>query len=82
MRGIVDEASAATVDNLVVHKAIARDLGHGLHNVRVGHPIGVMDCTVELAESSAVSEIVRARITRAARRIIEGTVFIPPCMTS
>jgi 2-methylaconitate cis-trans-isomerase PrpF len=72
-------AAAASVRDSTVHEAIGHDLDRGLQEIRIGHPTGVMECAVEIGESLETPNLRRARITRTARRIMEGTVFIPTC---
>jgi 2-methylaconitate cis-trans-isomerase PrpF len=74
-------AAAASVNGSTVHEAIGYDLDRGLQRIRIGHPTGVMECAVEIGELSENPTIPRARITRTARRIMEGIVFIPACST-
>lgn len=70
-------AAAASVRGSTVHEVTGKDLGCGLQKLRIGHPSGIMGCSVEIKEDSGGQVILRARITRTARRIMEGVVFVP-----
>jgi 2-methylaconitate cis-trans-isomerase PrpF len=70
-------AAAASVRGSTVHEVTGKDLGCGLQKLRIGHPSGIMDCSVEIKEESGGRVIRRAQITRTARRIMEGVVFVP-----
>jgi len=70
-------AAAAAVSGSTVHEASAAKLGEGLQTLRIGHPTGIMECAIEKAPSSETLTITRARVTRTARRIMEGLLYIP-----
>jgi 2-methylaconitate cis-trans-isomerase PrpF len=70
-------ASAASISGSVVQKAIGKDLDVGMQTIKIGHPTGVMACTVNIVNADSGRTISHARLTRTARRIMEGTIFIP-----
>ena len=70
-------AAAAAVSGSTVHEASGTSLGDGMQTVRIGHPTGIMECAIEKAHSSEILTITRARITRTARRIMQGTLYLP-----
>ncbi len=72
-------AAAATVQGSTVQEVTGLDMGSGMQRLRIGHPMGIMDCSVDISGKPGHRQIRRARITRTARRIMEGTVFIPKC---
>ena len=49
-------------------------LGRNSNEVRIGHPAGVIETETEIAPDRTVR---RATLGRTARRILEGTVFVP-----
>jgi 2-methylaconitate cis-trans-isomerase PrpF len=70
-------ASAAAVPGTVVSEAIGEDLPEGVQAIRIGHPSGVMTCRVESQMSGEYPEILRAGLSRSARRIMQGSIIIP-----
>jgi len=70
-------AAAAVVPGSTVHEASGPILGDGMQTLRIGHPTGIIECAIEKSGSSDVPIISRARITRTARRIMEGILYIP-----
>jgi 2-methylaconitate cis-trans-isomerase PrpF len=75
--GAIATAAAATIEGSTVHEAVGGGQGTGLQEIRIGHPSGVMACEVESRVSAGNFDIVRARIKRTARRVSQGTVFVP-----
>jgi 2-methylaconitate cis-trans-isomerase PrpF len=75
-------AAAATVPGSTVQEATGLDMDSGMRRLLIGHPTGIMDCSVDVSDEPGNRQISRARITRTARRIMEGTVFIPKCSTN
>ncbi len=74
-------AAAATVQGSVVQEVTGLDMDSGMQRIRIAHPTGIMDCSIDISDKHGDRQISRARITRTARRIMEGTVFIPKCGT-
>jgi len=68
---------AASVRGSIVCEAIGIDIGDGIRRLRIGHPTGIMDCSVVIKEKSGCTEFSSVQFVRTARRIMEGTVFIP-----
>jgi len=75
--GAIATAAAAAVEGSVVHEAVGGSTRSGLQEVRIGHPTGVLACDVESRKSAGTVEIAFARIKRTARRVSQGTVFVP-----
>jgi len=75
--GAIATAAAASIEGSVVHEAVGKSTSSGLQEVRIGHPSGVLACEVESNKSAGTHEIALARIKRTARRVSQGTVFVP-----
>jgi len=75
--GAIATASAATIEGSTVHEAVGESTSSALREVRIGHPTGVLACEVESDKSAGTHEITFARIKRTARRVSQGTVFVP-----
>ncbi|MGI5144712.1 PrpF domain-containing protein [Streptomyces sp. CA-106110] len=75
--GSIPLAVAAALQGTVVHD-ITRASAHHSGTYRVGHPSGTVTVKVQLAETTAGIDVVRASLIRTARRIFEGTVFAEP----
>ena len=75
--GAIATASAAVVSGSVVEQLTGSQERSVWKTVRIGHPTGVIACRVQYHEAAGQIVIERAEITRTARRIIEGTIFIP-----
>ena len=75
--GAIATAAAAAIEGSVVHEAIGKSTSNGLQEVRIGHPNGVLACEVESSTSAGTHDIAFARIKRTARRVSQGTVFVP-----
>ncbi|MBX6374379.1 MAG: 3-methylitaconate isomerase [Acetobacteraceae bacterium] len=69
---------ASRLPGTVVHEAASRPGAHNRVTLRIGHPAGVIE-TESVVEQRADGEIRvrRATLGRTARRILEGTVFVP-----
>lgn len=70
-------AAAAMIEGTVVHEVVdRRALGSGV--VRVGHPSGISQYTIEVARSSSGgTEIRRSGVAGTARRLMDGYVYVP-----
>ena len=75
--GAIATAAAAAIEGSTVHEAVGGNERTGWQEVRIGHPSGVMCCEVESRLSAGGYDIPRARIRRTARRVSQGTVFVP-----
>jgi len=49
----------------------------GLRRVEVQHPAGRIQVEVELSEVDGQFKLVQAALVRTARKILEGTLFVP-----
>ena len=65
----------------VLPGTVATDERHaptaGLRRVEVQHPAGRIQVEVGLSEVDAQFKLVRAALVRTARKILEGTLFVP-----
>lgn len=72
--GAVAIAAAATIPGTVV----ARLMGLGQHEqVVLGHPSGLLTVGAEAIENSGSWKVLKAAMSRSARRLMEGQVFVP-----
>jgi 2-methylaconitate cis-trans-isomerase PrpF len=73
---LVCTAAAALIPGTLVHRA-ARPDPENPGRIRIGHPSGVMgiEATIEWQDGQPVMR--RAAVERTARRIMEGTVYVP-----
>ncbi len=72
-------AAAAALPGTVVHSCLAGDLdptGEGVA-LRVGHPSGVMELRVRASAHSDGWRLESVTASRTARRLMEGSVFVP-----
>jgi 2-methylaconitate cis-trans-isomerase PrpF len=68
---------ASRLPGTVVHEA-ARPGAHNRLTLRIGHPAGVIETESEVAQrADGAIRVRRATLGRTARRILEGTVFVP-----
>jgi len=74
--GAVATAAAAVVPGSIVHRMLRSTCNASGRGVRIGHPTGVMACSVRYTIRNGEVFIERAGITRTARRIMEGQVFV------
>jgi probable AcnD-accessory protein PrpF len=72
--GAVALSVAAALPGSVVHAAVRPGSGA---NVRVGHPSGVMTVGAEVRREGADWIVVKSAMSRSARRLMAGTVFLP-----
>lgn len=75
--GAIATAAAATIQGSTVHEAAVGNTASGSQKLRIGHPSGVMTCEAESRLSNGKNEVVRVTVRRTARRIMQGTVFVP-----
>jgi len=75
--GAIATAAAASIEGSTVHEAVGDRVSSGLQEIRIGHPSGVLACAVETRISDGSHDIAFARIKRTARRVSQGTVFVP-----
>jgi len=75
--GAIATAVAAAVPGSTVAEAVAKDLPNGVQDLRIGHPSGVMTCRIESCAGGDHPQILRAGLTRTARRIMQGSIIIP-----
>lgn len=71
---------ASQVPGTLVYEMTRPEARTALRNrreVRIGHPAGVIETETELEETGAGYEVKRATVSRTARRIMEGYVFVP-----
>lgn len=76
--GAISTSAASRVQGSVVHRAIrAEALDRDL--LRIGHPLGVMETTVRLAEGcdSAAPKFSVLGFARTARRLMAGNLYLP-----
>jgi len=73
--GAIATAAAAAVPGSVVAAAMGGEWTPGTRRVRIGHPSGIIECTLETCVSGSGIEIRRAGVLRTARRIMEGRCF-------
>ena len=75
--GAIATAAAGTIEGSVVQEALGHKGTDGLLEIRVGHPSGVLACEVGTRTVSGRRDIAYATIKRTARRVSQGTVFVP-----
>jgi 2-methylaconitate cis-trans-isomerase PrpF len=69
-------ATAALIPGTVVSEA-AGEQAKRSQVVRLGHPSGILDFEIDLEDTAAGLNLVRAAVARTARPIMEGFVFVP-----
>ena len=71
---------ASQIPGTVVYEATRPEARTALRNrreIRIGHPAGVIETETELAPANGSYAVRRATVSRTARRIMEGYVFVP-----
>jgi 2-methylaconitate cis-trans-isomerase PrpF len=58
-------------------RAAARTALRNRREVRIGHPAGAIETEIELESADGGYAVRRATVSRTARRIMEGYVFVP-----
>ena len=74
--GTVCTGSAAVIPGTVVYEQIDRPREKSL--IRIGHPAGVIDIEMASDITDGKVSITRAAISRTARRIMDGNVYVIP----
>jgi 2-methylaconitate cis-trans-isomerase PrpF len=74
--GGICTAVAARLPGTVVHECAASPAGDP-DAVRIAHPAGVMDVRISLSGTGADPHVVSATVSRTARRIMSGAVWVP-----
>ncbi len=72
--GAVAIAVASTIPGTIVHRLLA---GGTSGRVRFGHPSGTLVVGAEAAESNGDWTVTKAIMSRSARRLMDGQVFVP-----
>ena len=76
--GAIATAAAAAVQGSVVAQAASLPgKQRGWTRLRIGHPTGVIACSVHAVDGPAGLTVDRARIGRTARRVMAGKVLVP-----
>jgi probable AcnD-accessory protein PrpF len=71
-------AVAIAVASAIPGTLVSRVLKHGPQaQVRFGHPSGTLTVGAEAVEQGGDWSVTRARMSRSARRLMDGTVFVP-----
>jgi methylitaconate Delta-isomerase len=73
--GAIATAAAAAVAGSVVSSTAGHDTPAGRQVVRIGHPTGIIECTLDVAHRDGGVAIERATVLRSARRIMEGRCY-------
>jgi 2-methylaconitate cis-trans-isomerase PrpF len=76
---------ASQIPGTVVYEATRPEARTALRNrreVRIGHPAGVIETETELAAVDGGYVVRRATVGRTARRIMEGSVFVPDALAT
>ena len=73
--GAIATAAAAAVPGSVVAAVMGGESAAGARCVRIGHPSGIIECTLDTARSGSEITIERATVLRTARRIMEGRCY-------
>ena len=74
--GAICTAGAARIEGTVVHEVLSRS-ALGKHQVRLGHPGGVMTVDAEMEKKGNTYNYKEAVLSRSARRLMEGYVLVP-----
>jgi len=74
--GAIATAAAAAVHGSIVHQLAGDHSGSPWRTLRIGHPTGIIECTVESACTRDGIVVRRAGVLRTARRIMEGRCFV------
>ena len=74
--GAICTAGAARIEGTVVHEVLSRS-ALGMSQIRLGHPGGVMTVGVEIEKKGNTYNYKEAVLSRSARRLMEGYVYVP-----
>jgi 2-methylaconitate isomerase len=77
--GAVALAVAAAIPGTVVNKLVAEKVSG---QIRFGHPSGTMTVGAEAQEQNGAWVVTKAMMSRSARRLMEGAVFVPSDLKS
>lgn len=77
--GAVALAVAAAIPGTVVNKLVAEKI---TGQIRFGHPSGTMTVGAEAEEKNGTWVVTKAMMSRSARRLMEGVVFVPSDLNS
>jgi 2-methylaconitate cis-trans-isomerase PrpF len=74
--GAICTAAAAVVEGTIAHELCSARV-KSTRILRIGHPQGVMDAEVKWSGSTDGVQIQSATISRTARRIMDGSLYVP-----
>lgn len=74
--GAICTGAAAMTKGTIVHELCNAE-SWGKRVLRIGHPQGVMDVSIKVADVNGETRIQSATIARTARRIMEGYAYVP-----
>lgn len=74
--GAICTIVAANIPGTIVNDIVRGKLGDKVTNLRIGHPFGIMPVQATLEETGNGHVVKRGIISRTARRIMEGWVYI------
>jgi 2-methylaconitate isomerase len=80
--GGIATAAAAAIEGSVVQQVARRDPGSGGHEIRIGHPSGVLPVGAEVQRDDGAYRCLKGIAYRTARRLMEGAVCVPASVTS
>jgi len=75
--GAVATAAAALVRDSVLDGLVRGDSNGAQRHFRLGHPTGILECTIGYSGQGPAMQIRHATLWRTARRIMEGRVYLP-----
>jgi 2-methylaconitate cis-trans-isomerase PrpF len=75
--GAIATTSAAVIPGSVVNRLAGAKFDPAAGHLRIGHPTGIIECTVQWTRQAGAVVIERASVLRTARRIMEGSNFLP-----
>jgi 2-methylaconitate cis-trans-isomerase PrpF len=74
--GSISTSVAARIPGTVVHEC-AGTAAEAPEQVRIAHPAGLMEVRISLSGTGVDTHVVSATVSRTARRIMSGTVWVP-----
>jgi len=77
--GSVATVAAALLPGTLAHEACTAggEVRQGREPLRIGHPGGVMEVHGEVSDDGGRPQLLRASITRTARRLMDGHAYVP-----
>ncbi|MDO9476214.1 MAG: PrpF domain-containing protein, partial [Pseudohongiella sp.] len=75
--GAVSVASACIIADSVANSVSNADLSEGKHTIDVEHPTGFFTVEITSESSGGKTRIISSALLRTARKIMQGSVFIP-----